>query len=167
MPFSISSLTHSLLNSFSSTAYITRSNRQTKEHHNTHTQTHTLAALCIPNIVRHSAWHLAVRRRVLCQDAPHGDTVAAVSLTMAQCVWQRGVCICILSTCVCIHVSGTNPSMSWERVCVHCVCMLVCVRNCPQQRDTKLCASHSAPPSNHKRPSDSNLPSCVYVSRSR
>lgn len=39
MPFSISSLTHSLLNSFSSTAYITRSNRQTKEHHNTHTHT--------------------------------------------------------------------------------------------------------------------------------
>lgn len=63
------------------------------------------------------AWHLATRGRVLCQDAPHGDTVAAVSQTMAQCIW---LCVCVcLSVFVFIymcHVTCTNPSVMGKSI---------------------------------------------------
>ena len=89
----------------------------------THTHTRLLAALCITNDVRNSAWHLSVRRRVF--------TAAAVS---GRCAWTHSgcsvahnspvcvtdwVCVCLNSIFVRFHVSFTNPSMSWQSVCVH------------------------------------------------
>lgn len=112
------------------------------------TQTHTHIALCFTDNVRNSAWHLAVRRRVLCRDARCGDTLAAVSHTMGQCVCLC-VSICILSACVCIHASCTNPSMSWESVCVHGVRMPACLWNCVLTKDVKLPPSPSAPSRHH------------------
>lgn len=93
----------------------------------THRQTHsrTLVALSITSNLSSSAWHLAARRRVLCQDAPCGDTVEAVSHTMVQCVWQSlSVSAFYLHVCVFMWVAQTP--LCHEIACVYTVYACLC-----------------------------------------